>query len=73
MSASAFTLVPLGVGDAWSERWYSTGTHAPYERLAALPAPLRAKMRLVDYPDFFDLEASAIEPLVQGRLCGVGS
>ncbi|HYO56533.1 MBL fold metallo-hydrolase [Archangium sp.] len=43
------------------------GVHTPYEKLAALPAPLRAKMRLIHYPDDFDLEASNIEPLAQGR------
>jgi ribonuclease BN (tRNA processing enzyme) len=42
------------------------GTHTPYEKLAALPAELRAKMRLVHYPDEFDVEASVIEPLRQG-------
>ena len=42
------------------------GVHTPYEKLAALPAPLRAKMRLVHYPDSFDLEASTIEPLREG-------
>lgn len=43
------------------------GTHTPYADLAALPAELRAKMRLIHYPDDFDLAASVIEPLVQGR------
>lgn len=43
------------------------GVHTPYERLAELPAALRAKMRLIHYPDAFDLEASVIEPLTQGR------
>jgi ribonuclease BN (tRNA processing enzyme) len=47
------------------------GVHTPYEKLAALPAPLRAKMRLIHYPDDFDLEASNIEPLAQGRRYGV--
>jgi ribonuclease BN (tRNA processing enzyme) len=43
------------------------GVHTPYERLAALPAPLRERMRLIHYPDAFDTGASLIEPLVQGR------
>lgn len=43
------------------------GVHTPYEKLAALPAELRARMRLIHYPDDFALEASNIEPLVQGR------
>lgn len=41
--------------------------HTPYDKLAALPAPLRRKMRLIHYPDDFDLAASLIEPLRQGR------
>jgi hypothetical protein len=28
---------------------------------------LRSRMRLIHYPDAFDLEASTIEPLYQGR------
>ena len=47
------------------------GTHTPYERLAALPEPLRARMRLIHYPDDFDLGASVIEPLRQGTLHAV--
>jgi ribonuclease BN (tRNA processing enzyme) len=43
------------------------GIHTPYERLAELPAELRAKMRLIHYPDDFDREASVIEPLAPGR------
>ncbi len=42
-------------------------THTPYESLAALPAGLRSKMRLIHYPDDFDGAASVIEPLRQGR------
>jgi ribonuclease BN (tRNA processing enzyme) len=45
-----------------------TGVHTPYEKLIALPALLRAKMRLTHYPDDFDVETSAIEPLHQGRI-----
>ena len=43
------------------------GVHTPYAKLAALPAELRARMRLIHYPDDFDPAASAIEPLRQGR------
>jgi ribonuclease BN (tRNA processing enzyme) len=43
------------------------GAHTPYARLAELPEALRARMRLVHYPDDFDTEASVIEPLRQGR------
>lgn len=42
------------------------GVHTPYAKLAALPAALRARMRLVHYPDDFDTAGSAIEPLRQG-------
>jgi ribonuclease BN (tRNA processing enzyme) len=44
-----------------------TGVHTPYVKLAALPESLRARMRLTHYPDDFDVESSAIEPLRQGR------
>jgi ribonuclease BN (tRNA processing enzyme) len=44
------------------------GVHTPYENLAALSPELRAKMRLIHYPDDFDLAASTIEPLQQGRV-----
>jgi ribonuclease BN (tRNA processing enzyme) len=43
------------------------GVHTPYAKLAALPEAVRAKMRLIHYPDDFDLAASTIEPLAQGR------
>jgi ribonuclease BN (tRNA processing enzyme) len=43
-----------------------TGVHTPYEKLAALPAELRARMRLTHYPDDFDAASSVIEPLRQG-------
>ena len=42
------------------------GAHTPYEKLAALPAELRARMRLIHYPDDFDVAASVVEPLRQG-------
>jgi ribonuclease BN (tRNA processing enzyme) len=43
------------------------GVHTPYEALAALPDDTRRKLRLIHYPDALDAEASAIEPLVEGR------
>ena len=43
------------------------GIHTPYEKLAALSESLKRKMRLIHYPDDFDLRASAVEPLVQGQ------
>lgn len=52
----------LGVADlVLHETGY--GVHTAYELLAALPAELRAKMRLIHYPDALDRERSAIEPL----------
>lgn len=47
------------------------GVHTPYARLAELPESTRRKMRLFHYPDHFDLEASSIEPLRQGRAYAV--
>jgi ribonuclease BN (tRNA processing enzyme) len=44
-----------------------TGIHTPYEKLAGLPAELRARMRLTHLPDDFDAESSTIEVLHQGR------
>jgi ribonuclease BN (tRNA processing enzyme) len=46
----------------------TSSVHTPYDALAALPAPLRARMRLIHYPDDFDRDASAIEALRQGRI-----
>jgi hypothetical protein len=43
------------------------GAHTPYEHLAALPEPLRRRMRLIHYPDDFAPPSPAIELLVQGR------
>jgi ribonuclease BN (tRNA processing enzyme) len=47
------------------------GVHTPYGKLAELPEPLRKKMRLIHYPDDFDLAQSAIEPLREGRIYDV--
>jgi hypothetical protein len=43
--------------------------HTPYESLAALPEPLRNKMRLIHYPDTFNIAASEIAVLRQGHVC----
>lgn len=43
------------------------GIHAPYRALAALPAAVRGRMRLLHLPDGLDLSDGAIEPLVEGR------
>jgi ribonuclease BN (tRNA processing enzyme) len=42
--------------------------HTSYETLLALPIALRAKIRLIHYPDNFNVESSAIEPLRQGKI-----
>jgi ribonuclease BN (tRNA processing enzyme) len=41
--------------------------HTPYAKLLTLPEEWRRKLRLVHCTDHFDLDASAIEPLRQGR------
>lgn len=43
------------------------GVHTPYEKLAALPAATRQKMRLIHFTDFFDAAASVIPTLRQGE------
>jgi ribonuclease BN (tRNA processing enzyme) len=45
--------------------------HTPYERLAELPAELRARMRLIHFTDQFDLAASVIAPLAEGDVLAV--
>ncbi len=47
------------------------GIHTPLERLAELPAEVRARMRLAHFPDDLDLAAGGIEPLEQGRCYAV--
>jgi hypothetical protein len=42
--------------------------HTPYAALASLPAPLRARMRLIHYSDVFDVAASVIAPLREGEI-----
>jgi ribonuclease BN (tRNA processing enzyme) len=42
--------------------------HTPYASLAALPAELRARMRLIHYPDGFDIGASNIHALEEGEV-----
>jgi len=42
------------------------GIHTRYDDLLTLPQSIKARMRLTHYPDFFDLEASEIQPLRQG-------
>jgi ribonuclease BN (tRNA processing enzyme) len=45
--------------------------HAAADQLAALPARLRARMRLAHFPDHLDLAPIGIEPLREGALCAV--
>lgn len=45
--------------------------HTPYASLAALPAELRAKMRLIHYADSFDVASSNIVPLREGQILRV--
>ncbi len=40
--------------------------HTPYEQLLGLSSSLRARIRLIHYPDDFDIASSEIEPLSQG-------
>lgn len=40
--------------------------HTPYPALAALPSELRSRMRLIHYPDSFDVAASSIAVLGEG-------
>jgi ribonuclease BN (tRNA processing enzyme) len=47
------------------------GVHTPYAALAALPAGTRARMRLIHYPDAFDLAGSTILPLEERRVYAV--
>jgi len=42
------------------------GMHTHLTQLAALPSELRERLRLVHYPDDYDLDASPIRPLRQG-------
>jgi ribonuclease BN (tRNA processing enzyme) len=42
--------------------------HTPYEALLGLPEALRAKMKIFHFPDTFDIDASQIEPLRQGKI-----
>lgn len=47
------------------------GIHTAAHQLAALPAALRARMRLSHFPDHLDLSSIGIEPLAEGTLYGV--
>jgi ribonuclease BN (tRNA processing enzyme) len=42
------------------------GIHTPLERLAQLPAVVRAKLRLAHFPDGLELSGCGIEPLEEG-------
>lgn len=47
------------------------GIHTPLEKLAALPDPVRRKMRLVHFRDRDELLSANVEPLEQGRLYAI--
>ena len=42
------------------------GVHTPIERLVDLDAPLRARMRLIHYPDWHDVDATEIASAREG-------
>ncbi len=44
------------------------GVHTPYKSLLTLPEEIRQKMRLIHYPDSFEVGKSEIEPLKQGGM-----
>ncbi len=43
------------------------GIHTPYDALLSLAPPVRRKLRLIHYPDEFDVAGSEIEAVAQGR------
>lgn len=45
--------------------------HTSYEALLDQPAELRRKMLILHYTDTFDVDASAIEPMRQGRIYAI--
>jgi len=45
--------------------------HTPYSALAALPGSTRARMRLIHYPDAFDVAGSVIPVLQEGEVLWV--
>ena len=57
----------LGRSDVIVHETNHGSQHTPYAKLAELPEETRAKMRLIHYPDEFDLGKSVIRPLEQGR------
>jgi len=58
----------LGAADLVIHETNLGPAHTPYEALAALPADLRARMRLIHYPDGFDASTSAIAALREGEV-----
>jgi ribonuclease BN (tRNA processing enzyme) len=49
----------------------SGGLHTPYADLAAQPAEVRSRLRLIHYADDFEVPAGGIEALAQGRCYAV--
>ena len=58
----------LAAGDLVIRETNYGGAHTPYAALAGLPDHIREKIRLVAYPDAFDVEGSVIPVLPEGRV-----
>ncbi|MCB9520288.1 MAG: ribonuclease Z [Myxococcales bacterium] len=58
----------LGAADVIVHETSFGPAHTPYASLAALPAELRGRMRLIHYDDSFDVASSAIAPLREGEV-----
>ena len=48
------------------------GVHTPLAQLAALPAELRARMRLIHYPDQLEVDSAPISCLREGQILEIG-
>jgi ribonuclease BN (tRNA processing enzyme) len=57
----------LAEGDLVVHETNYGGAHTPYEALVGLPLAIREKLRLVAYPDAFDVKGSVIPVLPEGR------
>lgn len=61
----------LSAGDLVVHETNFGPAHTAYADLAALPAGLRARMRIIHYPDSLDLDTSVIAPMRQGEIVPV--
>jgi ribonuclease BN (tRNA processing enzyme) len=57
----------LAAADVFLHETGSPGVHTPYAALAALPPQVRARLRLIHYPDGFEPPPGGPELLVEGR------